>query len=151
MQGKAQPLLVSLLPSQLFYIVCSSIKGWRVWAGTATFCAFLWAVMTGACGQQVLFGTSIQPHMCGAQVLVARLCCMHWSCQVIVTCVPLHGISCKLLCGQRCTTISCMASPWQGWSFKHGLAVNCQSQQHKCMHLTKVYTTLISTVCFIGS
>ncbi|KAL0022257.1 hypothetical protein WJX77_010913 [Trebouxia sp. C0004] len=34
----------------------NSIKGWRVWAGTAAFCAFLWMVMTGACGQQVLFG-----------------------------------------------------------------------------------------------
>jgi hypothetical protein len=68
MQGKAQPLLVLLLPKQLFYNACSSIKGWRVWAGTAAFCAFLWAVMTGACGQQVLFGTNFaQPHMlCGA-------------------------------------------------------------------------------------
>jgi len=70
MQGKAQPLLVFLLPKQLFYNACSSIKGWRVWVGTAAFCAFLWAVMTGVCGQQVLYGMyTAKPHVICRAVL----------------------------------------------------------------------------------
>lgn len=34
----------------------NSIKGWRPWLGTALFGVFFWTVMTGACGQRVLYG-----------------------------------------------------------------------------------------------
>ena len=36
--------------------VCSVVRGWKPWLGTAGFGVFLWAVMSGACGQQALYG-----------------------------------------------------------------------------------------------
>ena len=36
---------------------CSNMEGWRTWLATAVFAVFFWAVMTGAVGQQVLYGT----------------------------------------------------------------------------------------------
>lgn len=35
---------------------CSVVKGWKRWFGTAGFGVFLWAVLSGACGQEALYG-----------------------------------------------------------------------------------------------
>lgn len=35
---------------------CSVVRGWKPWVGTAGFGVFLWAVMSGACGQEALYG-----------------------------------------------------------------------------------------------
>lgn len=34
----------------------NNMEGWRTWLATAVFAVFFWAVMTGAVGQQVLYG-----------------------------------------------------------------------------------------------
>ena len=42
-------------------VECSAIQGWKPWLGTAGFGLFLWAVMSGVCGHEVLYGM-----FCGA-------------------------------------------------------------------------------------
>ena len=53
-QGALRLMLNVLVPDCCD--VCSVVRGWKPWLGTAGFGVFLWAVMSGACGQEALYG-----------------------------------------------------------------------------------------------
>lgn len=53
------------------YDVRSVVKGWKPWVGTAGFGVFLWAVMSGACGQEALYGMLYACPKCAGMLLAS--------------------------------------------------------------------------------
>ena len=55
-------------------MLCSSMENWRTLLATAVFAVFFWAVMTGACGQRVLYGELHAEVVVCSMIVFGSLC-----------------------------------------------------------------------------